>query len=254
MKKALRLVIVVLVAAAIGGVAYVAFERQAEQQAPLAASGTVEATEVEISAQTAARVTSISVDEGDTVKKGQIIARLDRELLLDQVRQAKAGISAARAAVKATEDDGSNADIAAARAQLRQAVVAYEMARVQLSYATVKAPASGVVLSAPVNAGENATPGTVLAVVADLRTVHVRVYVPEARLGQITLNQKATLTTDGGQSFDGKVTKIASEAEFTPGNIETKEQRVKQVFEVTITLPNSQRTLKPGMPGDVTFE
>ncbi|RJQ52546.1 MAG: HlyD family efflux transporter periplasmic adaptor subunit [Actinobacteria bacterium] len=256
MKKAFRLIILVAVVAAVGGIAYYVLSQQEAQNGRLAASGTIEATEIEVSAQTAARITSVAVSEGDRVKKGQMLVRLDYALLADQVKQAKAGISAARAALKATRDDGTNADIAAAKAQLRQANVAYQMAAVQLSYAAIKSPQAGIVLSVPVSAGENATPGTIVAVVGDLRTVRVDVFVPEAQLGLVKIGQAAKVGVDSypGEDFDGKVTRIASQAEFTPGNIETKEQRVKQVFRTTVTLVNLGQKLKPGMPADVAFE
>lgn len=254
MNKGLRLAIAIVLAASVGGIAYLIFQRESAKLGPLTASGTIEATDVEVSAQTAAKITSIGATEGQKVKKEKVIAYLDRRLLLDQARQAKDGVSAARAAVRATKSDGTSADVAAAKAQFRQAKVTYRMALVQLSYATIKSPLSGVVLSVPVNTGETAMPGTVLAVVADLRTVHVHVFVPEAQLGLIKLGQPAKFSTDANRSYAGKVSRIASEAEFTPSNIETKEQRVKQVFQVTIALPNPEGELKPGMPGDVTFE
>lgn len=254
MRKALRFVIVIAVAAVVGGIAYYVFQQNQLSQGPLAASGTIEATEIEVSAQTAARITSVAVEEGGSVKKGHVVARLDRSLLIDQVKQAKAGISAARAAVRETKDVGSHADVAAAKAQLRQARVTYAMALTQLSFATATSPISGVVLSVPVNAGENATPGSTLAIIGDLSKVHVHVFIPEAQLGLIKLGEPATIAIDSGQSFKGKVTNVASQAEFTPANVETKDQRVKLVFQVTVTLANPGRVLKPGMPAGVTFD
>ncbi len=256
MNRRLAIVLLIVVIAGVAGLGYYAYQQTAISDQPLEASGTVEATEVNISAQTAARIQTIGVSEGSTVKKNKIMVRLDNRLLAGQVRQAKAAVSAARAAVSQTSESGTVADLAAAKAQSRQATVTYQMTLVQLGYALVRAPISGTVLSVPANAGENATPGSTLVVLGDLRTVHVHVFIPEPQLGLVRLNQKAKVSVDSfpGEAFEGKVTNIASEAEFTPANVETKEQRVKQVFQVTVTLANDQQKLKPGMPADVTFE
>lgn len=256
MKKSVGLIILIVIVAAVGGIAYYAWTQQSVKNGKLTASGTIEAIEVEISAQTAARIKTVAVSEGDNMRRGQLVARLDYALLADQVKQAKAGVTAARAALTATRIDGNYADVAAAEAQVRQANVTYQMARVQLSYAIVKSPLAGVVLSVPVSAGENATPGTILAVIGDLRKVHVDVFIPEAQLGLVKIGQVAKVGVDSypGEAFTGKVTHISSQAEFTPGNIETKEQRVKQVFRTTVTLTNLGAKLKPGMPADVVFE
>ncbi|RJQ54975.1 MAG: HlyD family efflux transporter periplasmic adaptor subunit [Actinobacteria bacterium] len=255
MRKRIGIVVLLAVLAAAGGIGYYAYQQSVASRQPLSASGTVEADEVNVSAQTAARILAVGVSEGETIKKGRVIARLDNRLLVDQVRQAKAGISAASAAVRRTEDAGTRADVAAAAAQLRQAKLTYEMTLVQLGYALVRSPIPGTVLSVPATAGENATPGSTLAVVGDLATVQVRVFIPEAQLGLVKLGQRANAEVDSfpGETFAGKITQIASEAEFTPANVETKEQRVKQVFQVTVTLANPGMRLKPGMPADVTF-
>lgn len=255
MNKFVRAAAVIAIAALVGGIAYYAFQQAETRNGKLSASGTIEATEIDISAQTAARILSIGVTEGDVVKKGRLIARLDNSLLMDQVRQARAGVTAAWAAVRETRSEGSKADLAAARAQMSQARAAYSMALTQLSYTKVRSPISGVVLSVPANAGENAAPGSTLAVVADLNRVHVHVYIPETQLGRIKLGRQATVVVDSfpGRAFQGEVSAVASEPEFTPANIETKEQRVKMVFEVTVSAPNKDRALKPGMPADVTF-
>lgn len=82
----------------------------------------------------------------------------------------------------------------------------------------------------------------------------VRVYVPETQIGRITAGQKASVTTDSSTStFDGTVSFIASTSEFTPNNIETKDQRVKLVYEVRVRVADTSGTLKAGMPVAVTF-
>jgi len=77
--------------------------------------------------------------------------------------------------------------------------------------------------------------------------------VNETRLGLVKLGQKAQIFTDTypGKAYEGTVTYIASEAEFTPKNVQTKEERVKLVFGVKVSVTNVNNELKPGMPADV---
>ena len=86
-------------------------------------------------------------------------------------------------------------------------------------------------------------------------TPNLTVYVPEDRYGQIALGQTYPVTVDSfpGQAFDGKVTHIADQAEFTPRNVETVEGRKNTVFAIRLTLSNPDMALKPGMPADVNF-
>ena len=103
--------------------------------------------------------------------------------------------------------------------------------------------------------GENAAPGKTLATIADLDDLKVSVYIPETRIGEVRLGQKAIVYVDSSDTaFDAEVTFISSNAEFTPSNIETKDQRVKLVYEVRVKLTGGGDVLKPGMPVDVEFE
>lgn len=219
-------------------------------------TGTVEADESQVSSVMAGRIVSSSATEGVSVTKGQALFKLDDSLLVLQVDQAKAGLRAAQAALKQAKDDKlSDAEIAAAQARVTQAKDAVSMAEVQLGYATIPAPTAGVITAIAANPGENASPGRALATVSDLERLHVSVYVPETEIGQVSLGQKASITTDSStDTFAGRVDFIANQAEFTPSNIETKEQRVKLVYEVRVRIEDSGDVLKPGMPVDVVLE
>jgi HlyD family secretion protein len=84
--------------------------------------------------------------------------------------------------------------------------------------------------------------------------VTLTVYVPEAELGKVALGQTADVTVDSySQGFPGEVSYIASQAEFTPKNVQTQEERVHMVFAVKIHLDNPDQLLKPGMPADAIF-
>lgn len=88
--------------------------------------------------------------------------------------------------------------------------------------------------------------------VSDLDVVELVIYVSEVELGLVKLGQKAEVTIDTYKDkiYDGKVTYISPEAEFTPKNIQTKDERTKLVFAVKIEIPNKDYDLKPGMPAD----
>jgi len=100
-----------------------------------------------------------------------------------------------------------------------------------------------------------ATVGSALMEVADLDTVWLRVYVEEPVYGRIKLGDSATVTVDSypGKTFTGRITEINQDAEFTPKEIQTAEQRAKLVFGIKITLSNPEGKLKPGMPADATL-
>ncbi len=224
--------------------------------AGLQESGSVEANEYQIAAALSGRVTAVRVAEGDQVTKGQELVRLDRsapKLVLEQARQ---GVKAAKAAVTNAkdDDDATEADIAAARARLKQAEAGVKLAEVQLGYTIISAPRAGTIVSVTTNTGQNAGPGRTMLTMIDPADLFVRVFVSETEIGKVTMGQAATLTTDSsGDTYAGKVSFIASKAEFTPNNVQTKDQRVKLVFEVRVRVSDSTGTLKAGMPVDVSF-
>jgi len=120
---------------------------------------------------------------------------------------------------------------------------------------TLASPIDGVVLDRTIEAGEVAVPGSALIVLADLNTLTVTVYVPESRYGQVALGQTYPIKVDSfpGETFTGKVSHIANQAEFTPRNVQTVDGRETTVFAITLDLDQAGGRLKPGMPADVTF-
>ena len=160
---------------------------------------------------------------------------------------------AADAAYKqAVKDKESKADKAAAKAQLDQARAAEKIARIQLGYAVVSSPATGTVTSIAIAEGELTSPGRTMATITQTGSLFVRAFVPEVQIGQVAIGDTATLLTDGGKTAEAKVTFIASQAQFTPSNVETKDQRAKLVYEVRLE-PVSTEGLTPGMPVTVTI-
>ncbi|MDP4205827.1 MAG: HlyD family efflux transporter periplasmic adaptor subunit, partial [Bacteroidota bacterium] len=121
----------------------------------------------------------------------------------------------------------------------------------------VKSPISGIVLERYHRAGEMVNPGAALFKLGDLSYLTLRVYVSGAQLSHVNLNQKVKVLIDqdakSNQTLEGIVTWISPEAEFTPKIIQTKEERVKQVYAVKVKVRNDGR-LKIGMPGEIKFQ
>jgi HlyD family secretion protein len=376
---------VIVLAAAVAGVyAFRSAGRTPENR--IVVSGNIELTEVDIAFKTAGRLVERTVDEGDPVKKGQLIARLDREQLLAQRAREQAGLELAqsqlaqagtalewqkatvtsdleqrnadvrsnearleelrtgsrpqekqeaRAAVEAAQaefdraakdwdraqtlyknDDIStsqydqfrsrwqNADATLKQAREREALVlagprteqvqaaqsqverarasvgvgeanrleikrreqeltgrradidrsraAIALIDTQLADTEAVSPVDGVVLVKAADVGEVLAPGTTVVTVGDIEHPWLRGYINESDLGKVKLGSKVKVTTDSypGKVYDGRVTFIASEAEFTPKQIQTKQERVKLVYRVKIEVENSRHELKSNMPAD----
>jgi HlyD family secretion protein len=255
-RKQFAIIAVLLVLVATGIGAWVTLSGSGSQAVRLSGSGTIEAPEVAVAPLVSGAILEAPVTEGSAVKKGDVLFRIDDSVLKLQVAQAQAGVSAAKAARdQAKKDEKSAAEIAAAQAQLDQASAGLELAKLQQSYCTVTAPVDGVLLTKALDAGETASPGKTLATIGRLDELTVTVYVAESDIGGVKIGQKATLRTDSSTStFPCTVTSIASEAEFTPAQVETKDQRVKLVYAVKLSVPDRSGVLKPGMPADTTFE
>ncbi|MBU1947184.1 MAG: HlyD family efflux transporter periplasmic adaptor subunit [Candidatus Eisenbacteria bacterium] len=147
--------------------------------------------------------------------------------------------------------------IEAQRAQLAQAVAAVAALEAQLENMVIRAPFSGVVTVRHREPGEIVPPGSAVITLMNPNDRWVRVYLPETRIGKVRLGQQAKITTDTDphRSTPGEVTFIASEAEFTPKSVQTKEERVKLVYAVKVRVTGDpQMDLKPGMPADVTLD
>lgn len=117
----------------------------------------------------------------------------------------------------------------------------------------IKSPLDGVVIYRSVEPGEYAAPGAPLLTVGDLERLNLSVYVPEDRYGQIMLGATYPVSVDSFPSevFTGTVTHIAAQAEFTPRNVQTTDNRKTTVFAIQLALAPSSGKLKPGMPADV---
>lgn len=259
-----------------------------ERGTALVAAGTLEAVEVDVGALAPGRVVSVNYDEGDDVAAGAVVATLDSEEFEAGLTAAEAAavaardrVTAAAAAYAAAQDrfgrlsraypgggvtkaeyerakaerDAAAAELASARslaAQAEAAKVQFDARRKEIN---IVAPISGTVLSRNLEPGEILGAGVSLMTLANLSTLELYVYVPEAKIGVIEAGDPVNVSVDSfpGEVFAGKVKAVAGKAEFTPRNVESKEDRVTLVFKVTVTVPNQGHKLKPGMPADAVF-
>lgn len=285
-------------------------------------SGTIECTQVQVSPQVSGKIEKIFFDEGDEVKKGALVAKIDQEdyrlrveeaknavklaqtqidLILagsrvedieaakEKVKEAKATLELAQADFKrieqvyksgsATQKQYDDAKTALERAQAIVAAAEQNLARLQagarkeeievakaqvelaksrlalaekaLKDCDVFSPTDGVVTTKIREEGEVISSGMPILTISQLDEVWLSVYVPEPRLADVKLGDEAFVKVDGHpEPLKGKITFISPVAEFTPRNVQTPEERAKLVYRVKITLQNTNRILKPGMPAD----
>jgi len=270
MKK--RIIIGIIAILVITTIASYQYLKNSRSDGMLELSGTVEVTEVNLGFKVAGKVSELIVEEGQRVKKGDRLAALDSAEMEHVVAQNSAAVAVVEAEQERARKDYGRAvalvesgvlplqqlDTAkkaydSALAQFRQTQAALSASRDRLRDMVVFAPVSGVVLRKNSEAGETVAAGAAVYSLGDLENPWIKVYVKEDKLGLVKLGQRAEVMTDSfpKKVYTGTVTTISSEAEFTPKNVQTREERVKLVFAVKVSVKNENEELKPGMPADV---
>lgn len=165
---------------------------------------------------------------------------------------AQAQLNSAKQNVQKMQRFARPEDLAAARARLEQAQATAGILHTHLNDATILAPVGGTVTHRPVEEGELVGAGATVATIARLETMNLVIYVSEPNLGRVMLGGVAEIVIDAhpDRTFPGTVVYISPIAEFTPKNVQTKEDRTKLVFGVKIEVENNERILKSGMPAD----
>jgi len=179
----------------------------------------------------------------------------------EEIAAARAALSRAQAALKVSEANAlevkrKQEDLAGRKADIERAQAQLGVTESQLDDTSVSSPIDGVVLVKSAEIGEVLAAGTTVVTIGDLDHPWLRGYIKETDLGRVKLGQKVKLTTDSypGKDYWGHVSFIASEAEFTPKQIQTKEERVKLVYRIKIEVDNSSHELKANMPVDAEIE
>jgi HlyD family secretion protein len=183
------------------------------------------------------------LDRGSGTTKARDDAKTRRDVAVERLAARKQSLARVRSGSRPEEIDAARARLASAEARIAQT-------EQQIADATVKSPVSGVVTEKIAEAGEILQPASGLCVITNLDDAWLTVYVAEADLARLRLGEEVEVKTDDGQTRRGKITFVASRAEFTPKNVQTRDERVKLVFKVKVGLDNKDGLFKPGMPAE----
>jgi len=191
---------------------------------------------------------NLSEKEGATAKQ--------RDDAQTRLTVARAQVEAAEQALLKLKHGAREEEIEAARARLEQALATRDLLQKTIAEATLTAPISGIVSQKNIEPGEFAMAGAPLFVLSNLDTVEVWIWLTATEVAKVQVGQRAEVTVDShpGRFFEGKLVFISPEAEFTPKNIQTREERAKLVFRVKLEVSNPEHILKPGLPADAILE
>ena len=239
-------------------------------QNSITATGTIEpVTSVTVGTQVSGIVSRLYVDYNSVVKKGQVIAELDRTNLISELNNARANLNSAQSnmsyqlanynryktlydkgLVSADEYESARLSYQQSQQQVAQARESVNKAQTNLGYATITSPIDGVVLSKSVEEGQTVaasfnTP-ELFTIAQDLTNMRVIADIDEADIGGVVEGQRVTFTVDAfpDDSFEGRVTQVRQQA-TTESNVVT--------YEVVISAPNKDLKLKPGLTANVTI-
>jgi HlyD family secretion protein len=176
---------------------------------------------------------------------------------VEQINAQQAQLEHARGALKMAEANSlemkrREQELTTRRAEMGRSRASISLIESQMSDTVAISPVDGVVLVKAADVGEVLAPGTAVVTVGDIDHPWLRGYVNETDLGKVRIGSKANVTTDSypGRVYQGRVTFISSEAEFTPKQIQTQQERVKLVYRIKIQLDNPRHELKSNMPAD----
>ncbi len=163
---------------------------------------------------------------------------------------------AAREALSKVRNLVRSEEIRAAEARLDQARASADLLRKTIEDCTIVSPAAGVVTHRVAEPGEIVVPAATILTISSLDRVFLRIFVSETELGRIRLGETAEVRIDAftDRTWEGRIVHISPEAEFTPKNVQTREDRVKLVFGVKIEIDNREGHLKPGLPADALIK
>jgi len=188
------------------------------------------------------------LSSGSGTEKARDDAGLRQEVAARSVESARENLAKLRAGARREELDFARARLEAAEARIAQIEQESEDA-------VIVSPLSGVVTEKLAEEGEILAPRTALLVITDLEHPWLNIYVGNRELPSIRIGQPVEVVTDAGpKRYPGRITYIASEAEFTPKNVQTRDERMKLVYKVKVGLENSERIFKPGMPAEAIFD
>lgn len=266
MKPRVKLLAVLAMAAILGTSAYKIFNTSS---GAIILNGNVEIQDVNVSFRTSGRVAKVNVEEGHSVKSGDVLATIDTDILTSQMKLAKAKMDEAEANFNTSRKDFErnkalykNNSISekvlddittkykTALALKDAAVASYELAKINLNDAVLRSPVSGIILTRNIEVGEMINAGVTAFSIMPNEKTKVKTFVNEETLSKIKYNDTVhvNIETMPSKKFKGHIGFISSEAEFTPKNIETKELRTSLVYRVRVIIDEDAPELKQGMP------
>jgi HlyD family secretion protein len=211
---------------------------------PFLYAGTLEATEITLSARVASVIAAREVREGQDVSAGQTLLTLAGEDLK---------LAADLAEKEYRRGTRLFADGSLTQASLDQLRFKRDQTALQVEWCTIRAPRAATVLHAYREPGEMVSPGVTLFMLGDLSEVWAFVYVEQTLLARLAIGQEVagSLPELPGRAFPGRIALIRDEAEFTPKNVQTRDERSRLVYGVKVVFANPDRVLKPGMTIEV---
>ncbi len=237
------------------------FSKYERNTGKIEVAGTIEVKEVDITSRISSRVEKIFFEEGSEVKKGDKLLEFDFRVQKTQKEAAEIlFFNAEKNFKRADELYKTNAiskqQYEQAQANFLSAKANYEQAKIFYEDTTPEAPWDGIILKRHIETGEMVSANTPLFTLGNLKEVKVTFYISLKELGKIKPGQKVKIRIDSfkDKTYEGKITYISDKTEFTPKNIQTKDERVKQVFAVEAIIHNENYELKPGMPCDVIID
>jgi len=194
----------------------------------------------------------LDYDRAQRLFSEDAVSAQDRDLADTAFKRSQAAFQAAQQKYNEAVEGSRKEEIAIAEANLKEAHANLGMSRVNLDYTVLRAPSAGVITVRQAELGEVVVPGTPVVTLADLDHIWLRAYIAETDLGRVRWGQAAVVTTDTfpGKQYHGRISFIASEAEFTPKSVQTYKERVMLVYRIKIDIDNPNHELKPGMPAD----
>jgi HlyD family secretion protein len=175
----------------------------------------------------------------------------------ETIRTARARLEEGQAVLKQSKNnlkkiEINEKEVEASRARLHAAEAALALTEIQLKYAQLMAPFKGIIANRNIEPGEVVSPGREVLSLMDLSSIELKIFVDETEIGKVKPGQRVDVKIDTfpNKVFKGRIAYISPEGEFTPKIIQTQKERVKLVYLVKVSIPNTDLELKSGMPAD----
>ncbi|GFZ34239.1 hemolysin D [Clostridium zeae] len=215
-------------------------------------TGTVESENFNISSEVTGKINEINITEGSLIKSGDKIVQVDSKSYELQKQQAEATLKIAKAKQSDIPDSAKTSIKEEAQGAIDQAQASVDLAKLQIEKTTITSYIDGTITEVLVHKGDLVTPGMNVAKVTDLKNKYIKIYIEESKRSKVKLNNSLTIKFND-KTEKGKITYISDQSEFTPKNVETKDDKEKTLFEVKLKLDDNS-TATPGLMADVILE